>query len=111
MVTCNINRQSLAEIYQATLGSALLRDVQVGTEACRATCEYFSVCGGGAPVNKLFENGRFDSTTTSFCTLTQMVPTDLILEAYDKLAQSWTGNGLSTIAQPAAQPALSPRMP
>ncbi|WP_296334908.1 cyclophane-forming radical SAM/SPASM peptide maturase GrrM/OscB [Reyranella sp.] len=107
----NINTQSLAEIYATTLGSALLRDIRVGTEACRANCEYFSVCGGGAPVNKLFENGRFDSTTTSFCTLTQMVPTDLILEAYDKLEQNWTGNGLPAIAPPAAQPAPSPRMP
>jgi uncharacterized protein len=107
----NINRRSLAEIYQAALDSALLRDIRAGTEACRAACEYFSVCGGGAPVNKLFENGRFDSTTTSFCTLTQKVPTDLILEAYDKLEQNWTGNGLPAIAQPAAQPAPSPRMP
>ncbi|MDP1962638.1 MAG: hypothetical protein Q8K93_10605, partial [Reyranella sp.] len=107
----NVNNQSLAEIYQTALGSALLRDIQIGTEACRANCEYFSVCGGGAPVNKLFENGRFDSTTTSFCTLTQMVPTDLILEAYDKLEQSWTDNGLPAIAQPAVQSAQSSRMP
>jgi uncharacterized protein len=107
----NINTRSLREIYEDTLGSALLRDIQAGTEACRAGCEYFSVCGGGAPVNKLFENGRFDSTSTSFCTLTQMVPTDLILEAYDTLEQNWTADGLSTIAQLAAQPASPPRMP
>jgi uncharacterized protein len=107
----NIVTQSLAEIHQACLGSALLRDIRSGTEACRAACEYFSVCGGGAPVNKLFENGRFDSTSTSFCTLTQMVPTDLILEAFDKLEQSWTDAGPSPIAQPTAQAALSSRMP
>jgi len=111
----NIHRLSLAEIYQASVDSALLRDITKGTEACRAHCEYFSVCGGGAPVNKFFENGRFDSTTTSFCTLTQMVPTDLILEAFDKFEQSLPDDGLSVLAQSAAQPAASsaqpPRMP
>lgn len=107
----NINRQSLAEIYQASVDSALLRDITKGTEACRAHCEYFSVCGGGAPVNKFFENGRFDSTTTSFCTLTQMVPTDLILEAFDKFEQNLTDDRLAAIAQPAASSAQPPRMP
>ncbi|MGQ0582664.1 MAG: cyclophane-forming radical SAM/SPASM peptide maturase GrrM/OscB [Reyranella sp.] len=107
----NINRQSLAEIYQASVDSAFLRDIRKGVEACRAHCEYFSVCGGGAPVNKFFENGRFDSTTTSFCTLTQMVPTDLILEAFDKLEQSLADDRLAAIAQPAASSAQPPRMP
>ena len=85
----NINTRSLAEIHQACLQSALHRDIQQGVAACRAQCEYFSVCGGGAPVNKLFETGAFTGTRTSFCTLTQIVPTDLILEAYDRLEQSW----------------------
>ena len=85
----NINTQSLAAIHEACLESALYRDVQQGVAACRAECEYFSVCGGGAPVNKLFENGSFTGTRTSYCTLTQIVPTDLILEAYDRLEQSW----------------------
>ncbi len=110
----NINRQSLAEIYQASVDSAFLRDIKKGVEACRAHCEYFSVCGGGAPVNKFFENGRFDSTTTSFCTLTQMVPTDLILEALDKFEQSLPDDGLAAIAQsaqPAVPSAQPPRMP
>ncbi len=111
----NINTSSLAEIYRTSVDSAFLRDITKGVEACRAHCEYFSVCGGGAPVNKFFENGRFDSTTTSFCTLTQMVPTDLILEAFDKFEQNLPDDGLAAIAQSATQPAASsahpPRMP
>jgi uncharacterized protein len=85
----NINRQSLAEIHATCLASPLHRDIQSGVRACKESCDYFSVCGGGAPVNKLFENGSFASTRTAFCELTQMVPTDLILEAYDRLEQSW----------------------
>ncbi len=112
----NINRQSLAEIHRACLASAFHRDIQAGVQACEAACEYFSVCGGGAPGNKLFENGTFASTTTSYCTLTQMVPTDLILEAYERLEQSWTGNDPAPIVRPNSQTtaeaaALSTRMP
>ena len=86
----NINTHSLAEIHENCLKSALFRDIQAGVDACNAGCPYFSVCGGGAPVNKLFENGSFTGTVTSYCTLTQIVPTDLILEAYDRLERSWT---------------------
>ena len=82
----NINFQSLQEIRDTCLASALYRDITAGVQACSRSCDYFSVCGGGAPVNKLFENGSFTGTETSYCTLTQMVPTDLILEAYDRLA-------------------------
>jgi uncharacterized protein len=63
---------------------AMSRDIAAGVELCRRSCEYFSVCGGGAPVNKLFENGSFDSARTSFCDLTQKVPIDLILEAFSR---------------------------
>lgn len=86
----NINFQSLQEIRDACLASPLFRDITAGVQACSRSCDYFSVCGGGAPVNKLFENGGFTGTETSYCTLTQMVPTDLVLEAYDRLARSPT---------------------
>jgi uncharacterized protein len=100
----NININSLAEIHSACLRSALWRDIEAGTRACEAGCEYFSVCGGGSPVNKLFENGSFASTETSFCVLTQMVPTDLILEAYDRLEQSWIANDPAATAHPSSPP-------
>jgi uncharacterized protein len=114
----NINRDSLAEILQTCLASTLYRDIQAGVRACERACEYFSVCGGGAPANKLFENGSLSGTTTAYCTLTQMVPTDLIIEAYDRLERSWID---AEPAPPAPSPivpspatasaALSPRMP
>ena len=71
------------------------------------------MCGGGSPVNKLFENGSFTGTTTSFCTLTQMVPTDLLLEAYDRLEQTWPGSAMPVQANPpaTAESGPSPRMP
>jgi uncharacterized protein len=112
----NINHQSLADIHRTCVESALHRNIQAGVQACSAGCDYFSVCGGGAPGNKLFENGSFASTTTSYCTLTQMVPTDLILEAYERLEQSWTENDPAPIVQLKSQTtaeaaALPTRMP
>src|SRR5437764_275534 len=107
----NINTDTLAQIHEACVRSPLFRDIQQGVEACARTCEYFSVCGGGAPVNKLFETGSFTGTRTSYCTLTQMVPTDLLLEAFDRLEQSWDGPSVSTPSNIAAAAAQLSRMP
>ena len=55
---------------------------------CRERCEYFSVCGGGEPVNKLAENGTFTSTETTYCRLTKMRATDLVLDALERVQPS-----------------------
>jgi len=81
----NILRDSFEDMRQSQAMLAMARDITAGVEACRSECGYFSVCGGGSPVNKLSENGSFASSRTSFCTLVQMVPTDLILNALDRL--------------------------
>jgi uncharacterized protein len=82
----NITTQSLEEMRNSAPMMAMSGDIAAGVQACRDGCEYFSVCGGGAPVNKLAENGSFRSTRTAFCGLTQMVPVDLILDAFEHLA-------------------------
>jgi uncharacterized protein len=84
----NILTDSLEDMLRSPPMSAMARDIAAGVEACRRDCEYFSVCGGGAPVNKLAENGTFSSSRTSFCSLTQMVPIDLVLDAFDRLKTS-----------------------
>jgi uncharacterized protein len=55
---------------------------------CREHCEYFSVCGGGEPVNKLAENGSFASSETTYCRLTKMRATDLVLDALERVQPS-----------------------
>jgi uncharacterized protein len=87
----NIHAHTLDEMLASGSMQAMSRDIARGVEACRKHCEYFSVCGGGAPVNKLAENGSFQSTRTSFCGLTQMVPIDLILDAFDQLKATMDG--------------------
>ncbi len=63
----------------------MLQDIEAGVAMCRDSCEYFSVCGGGEPVNKLAENGTFISTETTYCRLTKMRATDLVLDALERV--------------------------
>ncbi|MBD2598006.1 GRRM system radical SAM/SPASM domain protein [Nostoc spongiaeforme FACHB-130] len=53
--------------------------IQNGVDLCQHTCPYFSVCGGGSPANKYFENGLFNSTETMYCRYTTKILTDIIL--------------------------------
>jgi uncharacterized protein len=55
------------------------RQIAAGVERCRRECEYFELCGGGAPANKLYENGSFDSTETIYCRHVVMAPLRLML--------------------------------
>ena len=81
----NVHAHSLADMQASAAMQRMARDIELGVAACRQSCEYFSVCGGGAPVNKLSEAGSFASARTQFCELTQMVPTDLILGALERI--------------------------
>jgi uncharacterized protein len=84
----DIFRDSLKEMYEACERSLLNAAIQEGVRRCKEECGYFSVCGGGAPVNKLFETGSFEATRTGYCRLTQIVPTDIVLDSLDRLAKS-----------------------
>jgi uncharacterized protein len=59
---------------------ALNDAIQLGVQRCRDECEYFSACGGGAPSNKLFENGSFASTETLYCRLHRKTLIDMVLD-------------------------------
>jgi uncharacterized protein len=70
--------------------------IRQGTEACRQSCRYFDYCGGGAPVNKLFENGSLASAETLYCRSMVQRPIEVVLAQ----AQAATA-----IAHPLAQEA------
>ena len=80
----NVNRDVLTDLERSPTLLHMRADIDAGIAKCRETCEYFSVCGGGEPVNKLAENGTFISTETAFCRLTKMRTTDLVLDALDR---------------------------
>jgi uncharacterized protein len=100
-VVGNVHEHTIEQMFTSKAMEAMATDIRAGVEACRKECGYFSLCGGGAPVNKLSENGTFASTQTSFCNLVQITPTNLILSAYDRMeAMLSTTNDVIQLAQP-----------
>ncbi len=97
----DIRTDSLDAMLGSEAMAAMTRDIAAGVEICRKSCEYFSVCGGGAPVNKLSENGSFRSGATSYCRLTEMVPADLVIDAFDRLERGIADAPVMDFAYPA----------
>jgi uncharacterized protein len=104
---------TIGNVLTDTLESALnsprfLRmhhEIQEGIEKCRAKCEYFGLCGGGAPSNKLFENGSFDSAETAFCRYTRKAVIDVVLARLEnRLGIRQDSHSHSQETQPLAVP-------
>ncbi len=76
----NVNTDTLASAINSEKFQRMSSDIARGLSKCRETCEYYSLCGGGAPVNKYFENGSFDSTETMFCRLNRKAIVDVIVD-------------------------------
>jgi uncharacterized protein len=91
----NINRDKLADMAERPVLQQMRRDIDAGVELCRERCEYFSICGGGEPVNKLSENGTFISTDTIYCRMTKMRATDLVLDLIELV-----GSRASELSEP-----------
>ncbi|HBZ72780.1 MAG TPA: GRRM system radical SAM/SPASM domain protein [Deltaproteobacteria bacterium] len=75
----NVASDSFAKAVASDRFQAMARDVGAGIAKCRRECSYFRFCGGGAPANKYFENGSFDSTETLFCRLHRKTLTEVVL--------------------------------
>jgi uncharacterized protein len=100
----NINSDALVDLPGRPNFTRMLEDIETGVAMCRERCEYFSVCGGGEPVNKLAENGTFASTETTYCRMTKMRGTDLVLDALERVqpsASDWNSPSIPHIEKPA----------
>jgi uncharacterized protein len=75
----NVVEDSFAEAVASPRYRAMAKDVAAGVSKCRESCAYFAFCGGGAPANKYFENGSFDSTETLFCRLHRKALAEVVL--------------------------------
>src|SRR5262249_30768498 len=96
----NINRDTFVDLSLRPNFARMLADIRAGVEMCRERCEYFTVCGGGEPVNKLAENGSFASTETTYCRLTKMQATDLVLDALERFPLKKTCRKAVSRAEP-----------
>jgi uncharacterized protein len=75
----NILDGDFPEFTQTEFFQRCSRDVAFGIAACKSTCSYFGVCGGGSPVNKFSERGDLRATETEFCRLTTQTCADALL--------------------------------
>jgi len=76
----NVFHITLEDIFTQENFVKVHSSIQQGIMKCQQSCAYFSLCGGGAPSNKLHENGTFDSTETNACRLRIKVTTDVLLD-------------------------------
>lgn len=76
----NVFHHRLEDILVNPKFCQVAKDIEVGIEACRQTCEYFTFCGGGAPSNKIAENGSFATTETYSCRLRIKATVDAVLD-------------------------------
>jgi uncharacterized protein len=75
----NIRDLNLVELPANDKFSRIARDIRNGVKNCERACQYFALCGGGAPANKYFENGSFESTETMYCRTSIQIPIDIVL--------------------------------
>lgn len=54
--------------------------IEAGVGLCQQECGYYEVCGGGRPVNKLYENGTFESTETLECRTRVKALAEIVVE-------------------------------
>lgn len=80
----NIQTESVSSLFESDTFRKLHSDVQTGVEACKKSCEYFPLCGGGAPSNKLFENGSIKSTETKYCMFRYQAVADIALSDIER---------------------------
>lgn len=82
----NVLMQDFATIAKGVEDSRLRSDIRAGVRKCEEECEYYAVCGGGAPANKIYENGSADSTETAYCRAYQ-IGIDVVLERIEKIPE------------------------
>ncbi len=76
----NVLHDSFLDIAKSSKFIKVFEDIQEGVELCRNTCEYFNICGGGAPSNKLTENGTLRSADTKYCHFTRKIIAEVSLD-------------------------------
>ena len=83
----NIYRDSFEAIAESPKFASISAAIARGVANCARTCGYFRVCQGGAPSNKIFENGDFETTETIYCRVTQQAVLDIALELAETFAR------------------------
>ena len=80
----NVNDNLFKDIEKNQKFQRVFNEIVQGVKKCKLECRYYQFCGGGAPSNKLYENGSFNSTETNFCKFTKQVQVDAFLDVLER---------------------------
>lgn len=80
----NIRETTFKNPTRGDLLKIISKEINAGIKKCKKECDYFWLCGGGAPANKYFENSTFNSSATNYCKYNIKVPTDLVIAFLEK---------------------------
>ncbi|MBA5862211.1 MAG: GRRM system radical SAM/SPASM domain protein [Nitrospira sp. CR1.1] len=80
-----VNEAADSLVFNYSLLEKMQGEIEKGVEDCMNSCRYYSVCGGGRPINKLFENNLFASTETTECQLRIKLLTQVVVEAMEQM--------------------------
>ena len=80
----NVNDNLFSDIGKSEKFQRVFKEIVQGVKKCKIECDYYQFCGGGAPSNKLYENGSFNTTETNFCKFTKQVQVDAFLDVMER---------------------------
>jgi uncharacterized protein len=80
----NVARSGFLDRLDSVPMQRVWREIARGVEACSRDCAYFGLCGGGAPANKLYENGDLASTETLYCRSMVQRPLQAVLHRLEQ---------------------------
>lgn len=81
----NVNEMNdLTDILRNEKFLKVEEDINEGKRMCRESCDFFPICGGGSPSNKLYENDTFKSSDTNTCHLNTKIPGKIVLKGLEK---------------------------
>jgi uncharacterized protein len=63
----NVTDKHFADALETPRFREVLADIKMGIQRCAEFSAYYGYSGGGAPANKYYENGSFNSTETLYC--------------------------------------------
>ncbi len=75
----NLLQDTLESVCASSKFLRLYQDIASGLFVCQDSCEYFNLCGGGAPSNKYWENGTFICSETMACKYNKQLVVDVVL--------------------------------
>jgi uncharacterized protein len=103
----NVLTDDFDRIFENERVSAVQNEIQQGIENCRARCDYFKICGGGAPVNKLAENATLASGETAFCRHSIQPAADALIEFLSSIGSRRPNRRLRTTYEDVTDSCLS----